>query len=224
MNNQQLDIADFVQVANTLTNESFTGNVHLSICKGIQEIDPFIGKEAPVFFTYTFYGHLYAAQLYAIKLFDKQHEAFTVPKFLEMVRRRSTKFPNRSEKQILEDVAKADSLSKELEPAVRILCERRNKYLAHISGELVFEIDKLRESKLSMEEIEKVLYQGGRIVNQFLILWSNSSNQLRETNSDDYKRVVSLMSKQLCAEIKAEEAEFARHGLTTPLPRPKDCL
>lgn len=220
-----LATADFVKAADALTDESFHGGVHLAICEGLADIDPFIGNHAPVFFTYTFYGHLYAAQIYANKLFDTHGGAVTVPKFLEMARMRSSKFKSGTEKEVLAYVRKAEAyIRNKLKPTIAVLNSRRNKYLVHISPELAFERDKLQRAKaVTMAQIKEVLYDGGRIVNGLLHLWSNRSNQLRESNRDDYKKVVSLMSKQLCAQIKALEKEFAKHGLRRPLPRPRDC-
>jgi AbiU2 len=204
MRNRQLDTFDFVQVATALTNESYTGTVHLSICKGVSEMDPFIGSQAPMFFNSAFYGNLYAAQMYATKLFDTDHRAFTVPRFIEMACRRRKKFQNGSEAQVLACLAEAEATRSKLEPAIQTLRGRRNKHLAHISEELVFKASELRRSqRLTMNQIEEVLYEGGKIVNQFLILWNGSSHQLRDSHADDYKRVISLMSKQLCAEADA---------------------
>jgi hypothetical protein len=220
-----LATADFVQGANALADESFHGGVHLAICEGLAGMDPFIGNHAPVFFMYTFYGHLYSAQMYANKLFDSHPSAITVPKLLEMARIKSSKFKHGTEKDVLAYIREAEAhIRKQLKPTIEVLNRRRNQFLAHISPELVFERDKLRRAKaVTMPQIREVLYDGGRIVNGLLRMWNNCSNQLRETNRDDYKKVVSLMSKQLCAQIKAYEKEFARHGITKPLPRPRDC-
>ena len=224
MKKHQLLTADFVRAADALTNESFHGNVHLDICEGLGEMDPFIGNHAPVFFTYTFYGHLYSAQMYANKLFDTHGNAFTVPRFLEMARLRSSRFQHAVEKDVLAYIAEAANVIKTLEPTIEILRKRRNDFLAHISPTLVFKQELLEKARtLTMPQIRDVLLGGGKVVNQLLHMWNNSMNQLRETGTDDYKRVVSKVSKQLCAEIKAHEAEFAKHGATTRLPRPKDC-
>ena len=101
MKKHQLAAADFVKAADALTNESFHGGVHLAICEGLPDMDPFIGNHAPVFFTYTFYGHLYSAQMYANKLFDAHSGAFPVPKFLEMARLWSSKFRHAAENKVL---------------------------------------------------------------------------------------------------------------------------
>lgn len=217
-------VADFIKAADALTNEAFHGGVHLDICEGLGEMDPFIGNHAPVFFTYTFFGHLHSAEMYANKLFDTDARAFPVSKFLEMARLRSSKFPHATEKEVLAYMAEAkDSIAK-LTPTIEILRKRRNEFLAHISPTLVFNRELLEQAKsLTLPQIREVLYGGGKIVNQLLHMWNRSVNQLRETHTDDYKKIVSIVSKQLCAEIKAHEAEFARYGMNQPLPRPRDC-
>lgn len=225
MKKYQLATADFVKVANALTDESFHAGVHLGIAEGLADIDPFIGDYAPVFFSYTFYGHMYSAQMYANKLFDSHDSAVTVPKYLDMARIRSSKFRFGAQKEVLEYIREAeDHIEQRLEPTIKVLNRRRNKFLAHLSPEFTFEREKLQKAKsITIPQIKEVLYEGGKIVNGLLRMWNRSSNQLRETNTDDYRKVASAMSKQLCAEIQAYEAEFAKHGLTRPLPRPRDC-
>ena len=48
MKKHELLKADFVKAANALTDESFHGNVHLDICEGLADLDPYIGNYAPV--------------------------------------------------------------------------------------------------------------------------------------------------------------------------------
>ena len=216
--------ADFAKAADALTDEAFNGGIHLDICKGLSEMDPIIGNDAPVFFMYTFYGHLYCAQMYANKLFDTDADAVTVPRFLEMARIRAGSFEFAEEKDVVALIAEAKIEIEKLNPTVRILRRRRNDFLAHISKKLAFNKEALRNAeKLQFGQISDVLYSGGRIVNSLLQMWNNSRNQLRETHSDDYLKVIERMTKHLCAEIKAHEAEFAKHGLTPRLARPRGC-
>ncbi|HXL21534.1 MAG TPA: hypothetical protein VOA78_03635 [Candidatus Dormibacteraeota bacterium] len=225
MKNLLLATADFVKAASALTDESFHGGVHLAICEGLADMDPFIGNYAPVFFIYTFYGDIYAAQMYANKLFDTHGEAITIPKFLEMARLKASKFKHGAEKVVLAYIAEADNAIKDqLHPTIEALRGRRNKFLAHISPELAFEREKLQKAKaVTMPQIREVLYEGGKIVNGLLLMWNNSANQLRETNRDDYKTVVSIVNKHLCDEANRHEAEFGRHGLSGRVPRPRKC-
>jgi hypothetical protein len=142
-----------------------------------------------------------------------------------MARLRGSKFRFATENEVLECIAEAEREIHSLRITLDVLRNRRNKFLAHISPELVFKPETLRRAKsVTMPQIREVLYAGGNIVNRFLCQWSHTTNQLLETHSDDYKKIISLVSKQLCAEIKAHEAEFAAHGaLDKPLPRPRDC-
>jgi hypothetical protein len=225
MKKLELVKADFVTAANALTNESFNGNVHVDICEGLSDLDPYIGDYAPVFFMYTFYAHLNMAQMYAAKLFDTDPRSFTVERFLEIVRLRSSTFPHAEQKEVLECIADAEKRIRGLHKTLKVLRNNRNKFLAHISKELVFERSKLQQAaNVTLPQIREVLYAGGGIVNDFLRMWNRSTNQLRETHRGDYKKIVSLVSNQLCAEIKAREAEFAAHGLTRRISyRPRDC-
>jgi len=224
MKKLQIATSDFVKAADALTNESFNGGIHIAIAEGLAKMDPFIGDHAPVFFVYTFYGHLYSAQMHANKLFDKHSNAVTVEKFLEMARMKKSKFQHAGEQDVLACIAEAQKVTASLAPAIKVLRERRNDFLAHLSPKLAFTPEVLQAaSKLTMPQIDKVLHEGGKIVNRFLQMWNNSANQLRETHNDDYKKIVSLVSKQLCAEIQAHEAEFNRHGLSPRPPGPRDC-
>jgi len=224
MKKLQIATSDFVKAADALTNESFNGGIHLAIAEGLANMDPFIGDHAPVFFVYTFYGHLYSAQMHANKLFDKHPNAVTVEEFIEMARMRKSKFQHAEEQDVLACIAEAQRMIASLAPTIKVLRERRNDFLAHLSPKLAFTPEVLQAaSKLTMPQIGKVLHEGGAIVNRFLQMWNNSANQLRETHNDDYKKIVSLVSKQLCAEIQAHEAEFNQHGLSPRLRRPKDC-
>jgi hypothetical protein len=225
MKKHRLLTADFAKTADALANESFHGIIHLDICEGLGEMDPFIGNYAPVFFTYTFYGHLYAAQMYAIKLFDTHGAAFTIPKYLEMARLRKDRFRHASEAEVLEGIAEAGVVIKRLTPAINVLRRRRNDFLAHISESLVFKSEELQLAKtLTIGQIRDVLLEGARVVNSLLLMWNKCANQLLDRDSDDYKKVVSIVNKQLCAEAKEHDEEFGRYGLTIPShARPRDC-
>lgn len=219
----QLASFDFVRAADALTNESFHGDAHLAICEGIAEMDPFVGNYAPVFFMYTFYGNLYSAQMHANKLFDTHRNAVTVPKFLEMARLQSSKFQHANQTEVRSRVAEAESVIKRLTPTIKVLRNRRNDFLAHISPKLAFTPEQLQHTtKLTVPQIREVLYEGGKIANQILIMWNKSTNQLREPHADDYKKIVSLASKQLCSEIKAHEAKYNDRSLL-PSQRPRGC-
>lgn len=78
MKKHELATVDFVKAAGALTNEVSHGIAYVAICEGVADMDPFIGNYAPVFFTYTFYGSLYSAQMHANKLFDTESSAFTM--------------------------------------------------------------------------------------------------------------------------------------------------
>src|SRR5260370_19272889 len=124
-----LATADFVKAADALTDESFHGGVHQAICEGLADIDPFIGNYAPVFFTYTFYGHLHSAQMYASKLFYTHGDAVTVPKFLDMALLRIDTFKHGREKDVIAYVADAkDAIKKKLGPPIETLTKRMTKY------------------------------------------------------------------------------------------------
>ena len=221
MKKLQLATADFVKAAHALTNEAIHGIIQVGICEGITEMDPFIGNHTPVFFTYTFYGNLYSAQMYANKLFDTHGNAVTVPSFLEMARQRKSKFRHADDKRVLEGIAEAEGTIANLTPTINTLRARRNDFLAHLSPRMAFVPQELRkETGITLAQLREVLQEGGKIVNQFLQMWNMSVDSLFMLHSDDYKEIFSLLSKQLCSEIKAHEAKFEP---TQRLPRPRDC-
>jgi hypothetical protein len=74
-----------------------------------------------------------------------------------------------------------------------------------------------------MHQIREVLLSGGHIVNDSLQLWCKTSSRLRDSHSDDYKKVVAIVNGHLCDEADRLEAEFNRHGLNPKIPRPRDC-
>jgi len=224
MKKAQMATADFVKAADALTNESFHGSVHLAICEGLVEMDAFIGSQAPVFFAYTISGHLSSAQMYANKLFDTHGNAVSILKFLDMADLRSSKFPGKSQRDLQGEIAEAKSVISKLQPAIKVLRQRRNDFLAHLSPKVAFTPELLQHTaKVNLPQIKEVLLEGGKIVNRFLIMWNGSSNFWGGTHVDDYKKVISWASKQLCAEIQAHEAEFAKYGVSQRLLRPKDC-
>jgi len=215
---------DFEKAADALANQSFHGGIHLDICEGLFTMDPFIGDHTPVFWVYTFYAHLDAAQMYAIKLFDTHSNAVTVPQFVEMARWRASKFIHGIEKDVLECIRLAEIQIAKLNSTIEVLRRRRNNFMAHISPKLVFNRELLqREESLTMPQIREVLLEGGRIVNSLLHLWCKTSNQLRDSSSDDYKRVIAIINKHLCDEADRHEAEFNWHGGSAKIPRPKNC-
>lgn len=186
---------DFEKAANALANECFHGGIHLDICGGLFKMDPFIGNHAPVFWMYTFYAHLNAAQMFAIKLFDNHSNAVTVLQFVEMARLRASEFPHGTEAKVLETIKLAEKAIAELEPTIKILRKRRNDFIAHISPKLVFNRELLEKGKLlTMPQIREVLLGGGHILNDFLQIWCKTSNQLRDSHSDDYKKVLAIVN------------------------------
>ena len=74
-----------------------------------------------------------------------------------------------------------------------------------------------------MHQIREVLLSCGHIVNDSLQLWCKTSSRLRDSHSDDYKKVVAIVNGHLCDEADRLEAEFNRHGLNPKIPRPRDC-
>lgn len=224
MKKRLLMTGDFEKVANALASQSFHGGIHLDICEGLFKMDPFIGDHTPVFWMYTFYAHLDAAQMYAIKLFDSHSDAVTVPQFVEMARVRASKFAHAAEKDVLDCIKRSETRIIELNPTIEVLRKRRNNFIAHISPTLVFNRELLqREKSVSMPQIREVLLGGGHILNGLLQLWCRTSNQLRDSNSDDYKKVIAIINKHLCDEADRHEAEYNRHGLNARIPRPKNC-
>jgi AbiU2 len=217
----QLATADFGKTADALTNESLNGYTHLGIAEGLAKIDPFVGGYAPVFFMYSIFANLAAAEMHANKMFDTHSNAVTVQDFLEMARMRSTKFTFATEQEVLTEIENSENEISLLTPTIKILRSHRNDFLAHLSPKLAFTPEQVFV-QLAMADIRKVLYTGGDIVNQLPRKWSNSSNQLIESNVEDYKIVVGLASKQLCTDIRADEAKFVQRGLK-PSPRPRDC-
>jgi hypothetical protein len=216
--------ADFDKAADVLTTESLHGKIHLGICQGLLEMDPFIFDRVPIFFSYTFYGHLYSAQMYACKLFDKDIASFTVPKFLRMARDRGSKFKHEGEKLVLAYLDEADAIIKRLATTIDILRDRRNNFLVHLSPTFVFNRELLEQGpKVALTQIQDVLHEGERLVNELWWKWNKSSNPLRESDGQDYKHAFSLMNKQLCAEAKAYDAEFGQHGVIPANARPRDC-
>jgi hypothetical protein len=125
-------------------------------------MDPFIFNRIPIFFSYTFYGHLYSAQMYACKLFDKDTDSITVPKFLRMARKSGSKFKHDGEKAVLAYLDKAEGILRELTPTIGILRNRRNDFLVHLSPTFVFNRELLELGpKVALAQIQEVLHEGG---------------------------------------------------------------
>jgi hypothetical protein len=215
-------VKDIYKIAEALTTEVYEGISHLDICRGMQGIDPIVGNRAPTFFMQSFFAHLYAAQMYAVKLFDTSKTSITVPRFLEKCRRHASEFQDATPSEVLQYVAEAKKTIDGFffASTLKTLKNRRNQYLAHISPELVFDRKRLSEGpKLQFGEIRRVLLKGGRIVNQLSIMWCGKSNQILNTRTDDYKVVVEMMHKQIKIETDEHEAEAKRHGYDLKIPR-----
>lgn len=121
MKKKQYLTADYEKAATALTHEIFSGNVHLDICERVGAMDPLLGNCAPTFFTYTYYAHLNAAQLYAHKLFDSHNESFTILKLLEMSRMRLKDFRNGTPAQVEQYLDQLDTVIANLRPVTKIL-------------------------------------------------------------------------------------------------------
>jgi hypothetical protein len=215
---------DFHDIAEALSNEAFLGNVHLDICEGVAEVDPIIGNYAPTFFTYTYYAHLNAAQMYAAKLFDAHPNAVTIPLFLQMCCERKNEFKHATATKVSDCVAKAEVVIQEIRQTIEILHRRRNNFLAHISHVLVFEREKLSQGPpLTTREIRAVLRGGGRIVNDLLFMWCQEAYPISDSNTADYKVVVNMMCDRINAKIDADEAEIRGYGSGFKIPRPNRC-
>jgi hypothetical protein len=219
----KLKSIDFMQVSITLINEAYHGHGHLAICEGLGKVDPFILNYTPVFFRYTYYGNLFTAQMHAIKLFDKDNKAYTVPKYLEMARLRAKEFPHSFEPDVLQYLADADADVARLQPTITELRRRRNSFLAHISEQLVLKETELQAGTLTIDQVREVLSTAGRIVNGLTLMCDNSMTQIVPSHTDDFKNVISIVNDALCRKADQEDAEFAQYGVDFKVPRPRDC-
>jgi hypothetical protein len=213
----------FKVAAEALCNGVLQGNLHLDLCKGIGRIDPLIGNYAPMFFTQTYFAHLYEAQLYAYKLFDSQKDTVTVPKYLVMSGMRRQEFMA-SQLEVMDEIAKAGKVIETLRPTIKILELRRHKYLAHTSQHLVFDRDSfLTGEPLNYEMVRAVLMMAGNIVNNLFWLYCERRDPIVDHQTDDYKRAINLMCDQMCVKADKVDDDARRVGWNRPSPRPKPC-
>jgi hypothetical protein len=204
---------DFQKLAITLSNEALLGNIHLNMCEGILQMDKNVLNYAGTFFTYTWHAHMQAAHMYAWKLFDLEKSAWTVYKFLRTCCRRRAEFAFATEAEVLDYIADSGEIIRSLRSSLKILERRRHSHIAHISKELVFDLERLKQGPhLPIAELRRILMSGGQMVRELMFKWCEQSYPIQD-NDDDYKQVNNMMCDSVDAQYDKEEAQAKKVGI-----------
>jgi hypothetical protein len=108
-----------------------------------------------------------------------------------------------------------------LEPTLKSVAKRRNEYLAHLDASTILFPGALSTTaKLTLDELEEIFDETGRILNDVSYLVSDLSSDFTMIGWDDYEHALHLIADAKCAQVRQYEAEFKEKA---PFPRPRGC-
>lgn len=198
------------------------GTYHLKIGRGVAEAvlnDAVIASVCEVFWKMTVRAHLYSAQMFALKLFDKQKDAITVEYLLNLADQCSASFQEVTPGEVTRVTNCARSEINDLERDLEPLRAKRDKILAHADRKAVNDPEGLTaETTVAFPVLQRVFDTAGNILNELSKAYSGKKYSLELLDSDDFNDAI-----QLIADVKHHEADKfeEQHGLSVPFPRPK---
>lgn len=119
MTKNQIQPSQFDSVFRALLDECTHGKTHLTICKGIAAADPVLLDLAPVFFGYSFYGNLTAAQMCVNKIFDTDRRAMSIDRRLRKAENHKARFAGGKPSEVTEAVGDSHKQIKNSEVVIK---------------------------------------------------------------------------------------------------------
>jgi len=221
-NPKALPIAEFETQIKGLVDELFIANLHFRIGTGLRqswrEYYPEMGR-AHVFWEYTIHAHDTLAVLGLCRVYENtktaDQQCLTLRRFIRTVEHHPEVFQKTEFQKRLSKNPHVDYLSQRLEPpdanqiktdkalcddqAVKNLCDRRNKLIAHANYE--FTVGKKKEhfksNPLPYADIEMLIDRGFDIVNRYsgIFIATTHSRRLASQQDQDFLEVLKSLRR-----------------------------
>ena len=212
---------DIEQIIAALIKQVVVGKAHLAVTEGLVESDPVVLRAAATFFAMTIDAHLFCAQMFAAKLYDKTRGALTLETLLLRAEDEAGSAKYGSADEVRQAVADSRRVISTLAAPINRLTKRRNLWLAHTDPRTI--TDPVRMStaaRLSLPHLGLLLSQTGSILNEFSRLFRDITGVMELVDLDDYSTVMEYVARVKCEQVRAYEAEFKERA---PFPRPRGC-
>jgi hypothetical protein len=211
------------QVLDALKRQVLVGKAYLNLAQGLLQADPAVTQGSGTFWGLTIDGSLEHAQMAAARLYDRTEGTVTVRSMLFQAAQ-SAQIAGTFQRGDSQDVTAAILQSVQrvisLQPVLRSIQRRRNKWLAHLDPATVVDPVALStKAALTIPDIERVFKVTEEIILTMSSLYEGTIGELRFLGGDDYKSALEWIRKAKCAFIQNYEKEF---GEWTG-PRPSDC-
>ena len=210
------------QILDALSRQVLVGKAYLEIAKGLLQSDPVIRQGSEIFWGLTINGSLQLAQITVAKLYDRTPGAIAVPAMLYHAACERATFQRGSLAEVDEAIFKAAQRVISLQPTVRIIRKRRNKWLVHLDPEAVANPVALTvKAALTFPELESALKATEATLVDLASLYEGIvfATDLRFKN--DFKSALNWIRTAKCRFIEDFEKEFGA-GSWRDL-RPHDC-
>jgi hypothetical protein len=188
-------------------------------------------EQSEEFWGLTLKAHYDVVLFYLGRLYDQEGCAISLGRLLLTVKSLA-RVPEESNKLRLpfgSAPGLEESVDKDLEnvsvsdPLVKRLSELRNRVLSHTAPRLM-RLPDLSSLALSSEDIGILIERAIQIGNKYSILYRVSPFSRQAVGGDDYKNLLSLLTRGLASVHAEREAETHRIGEQAPSWSPADCF
>jgi len=208
------------RVISRLVLEIIVGQAHLVVAKGLSTSDPVVLNTANTFFAMSIDAHLYAAEMYAARLYDTTRGTVTIEMLLTRAEKAAGTAKCGTASEVRSEIEAARKQIAQLKAPLDSLKERRNEWLAHTDqSTLANPMLMARLASDELDELQRIYRISGEIVNEFSRLFLDITNILELLGQTDYESVIKLVSDAKCEQVRRYEAQFG----PAPFQRPRGC-
>lgn len=196
--------------------EVVIGKAHLRIWEGLSKAlskTPQLAKVAKTFFGLTLQAHIEQAILHAARLYDSNKEAVTVRSLLTLAEKKAGQFQDTRPDEVRQIISGARQQLGAVEPLLDAVQTRRNKLLAHLDPQAIFDPSKVAEgSETTIKNMEKLFDTAGSVLNNISGSYRGSTSVLDLLDTSDFENMLRVIKRGKRAQFEEYEKEFG------PLP------
>jgi hypothetical protein len=194
-NNAKKSTVKFQTTLAWLMTEVMYGRAHSTITVGLRRADRVVLDTAPNFFDLTRDAHAEAAQLCAVRIFDRS-SGVSIHTLMSSALNEAGTFKHGTAAEVRKLVAEAKALCTELEPIVSALRTRRNETIAHADTRPIIDPEGyVQAGRLSYRELRRLFEQTGLVLNKFSLLYRGVPVVLDLKDVKDYEEALDLIAK-----------------------------
>ncbi len=205
---------ELAAVLDRLMQEVVIGKAHLKIWEGLAKAlseTPQLADVARTFFGLTLQAHIEQAFLHAARLYDSKRGAVTARSLLTLAERKAGKFQNARPGKVREIISRARQQLGAVEPLLDAVQTRRNKMLAHLDPQTIFDPSKVaKSSQTTIKKMEKMFDAAGNVVNEISGSYRGSTSVLDLFDTSDFENMLTVIKRGKRAQFEEYEKEFGR--------------